>query len=190
MFLVAPRGRGPRNPCSSGPAGCAEHLNKCMPSAGGPPDIALPTLLQELRATRRCDCHTYFKHVRTYVPSPCIVPVKGGNKNIVYICFALVFFRLPKNGSGLRDWSSGVELWVLGNALGHWALGTGEWGFSIGRWALCTGHWALGIVGLPTADSKRERKRPAAKSLKSQSGERRLNIKLFLLCISPVMIPL
>ena len=58
------------------------------------------------------------------------------------------------------------------------------------HWALGIAHWALGIVGLPTADSKRERKRPAAKSLESQSGERRPNINLFLLCSSLVMISL
>ena len=129
-------------------------INKCMPSAGG---------LQILRF--RHYCSNYGPRgvaTATHILNTCglMFPLRplSQSRAAIKILFTYVllwsFFRLPKNGSGLRDWSSGVELWVLGNALGHWALGTGEWGFSIGLWALCTGHSALDIVGLPTADSK------------------------------------
>ena len=144
--------------------------NKCMSSAGGRPSTATAT---------------FFLNIPTYVPCLSIVPVRDNENNHNLFVFAQVCFCLPNNGSGLRDWSLGVELWALSNALWHLALSTGS-----GDSALGVGHCALGIVGLPTADSKRERKRPAAKSLESQSGERRPNINLFLLCSSLVMISL
>ena len=119
--------------------------------------------VERRRASKHCDCHNFFLNIPTYVPCLSIVPVRDNENNHNLFVFAQVCFCLPNNGSGLRDWSLGVELWALSNALWHLALSTGS-----GDSALGVGHCALGIVGLPTADSKRERKRPAAKSLESQ----------------------
>ena len=112
--------------------------NKCMSSAGGRPSTATATF--------------FSLNIPTYVPCLSIVPVRDNENNHNLFVFAQVCFCLPNNGSGLRDWSLGVELWALSNALWHLALstGSGDSALGVGHCALGIGHWALSACPLPT----------------------------------------
>ena len=109
--------------------------------------------VERRRASKHCDCHIFFfLNIPTYVPCLSIVPVRDNESNHNLFVFAQVCFCLPNNGSGLRDWSLGVELWALSNALWHLALstGSGDSALGVGHCALGIGHWALSACPLPT----------------------------------------
>ena len=94
----------------------------------------------------------------------------------MYLFDFFVLFHFS-GGKGIGAW--GLEIGCCALGIGHWpwALGIGLWGEGCGDWSLGI---ALGIVGLPMADTKRRQsKRPTAKSLMSQSGDRRINRQLF-----------
>ena len=152
---------------------CLPSSNACMPSASGPPDTAAPTLLQRSPAFRRCDFHNCCKACRI-IFHDCSLPQTGKIKHVFVCIFCSVpFFR----GKGIGAW--GLEIGCCALGIGHWpwALGIGLWGEGCGDWSLGI---ALGIVGLPMADTKRRQsKRPTAKSLMSQSGDRRINRQSF-----------
>ena len=104
------------------------------------------------------------------------LPIAPGRKNKA--CFVCIFCSVPfLRGKGIGAW--GLEIGCCALGIGHWpwALGIGLWGEGCGDWSLGI---ALGIVGLPMADTKRRQsKRPTAKSLMSQSGDRRINRQFF-----------
>ena len=119
--------------------------NKCIPSPGGPPDIALPTLLQRLRATRRCECHTYFKTCRRMFPLRPL-PQSRAIRKILFTCVLLLSFSAsPKMDLGfeigLRVLSFGY--WAMRLGIGHWVLGSGDSALGFGHCALGIGHCRL-----------------------------------------------
>ena len=112
--------------------------------------------------------------VPNHFPRLLIAP---NRKNKACICLYVWLCSIFSGGKEFGAWELEIGCCALG--IGHWpwALGIGLWGEGCGDWSLGI---ALGIVGLPMADTKRRQsKRPTAKSLMSQSGDRRINRQLF-----------